>query len=615
MKFTYAADARPVDGFTIRRGIHRGGFGEVYYAVSDAGKEVALKLLTHDLDTELRGIRQCLNLKHANLVTIFDVKTDADGDHWVVMEYVNGSNLEEVLTAFPQGLPIGEVIDWMQGLVSGVEYLHDRGLIHRDLKPANVYRENGVVKIGDVGLSKRIDGDRRHQHTERIGTVYYMAPEVTHGQYGPAVDVYSLGVILYELLTGKLPFNGETSGEILMKQLSAAPDLAAIPSNLRPVLAHALEKDPQKRTPSARQLGHEFERAVGASGASSPRHVSYETARKDTDRNGDTGRKSQKKDEQPGSLAYEAGRIYGELTTPIRHAKHKHDPARPPKEQTPRTMEGILLLAVLALLLFLLPRRPLNWSDIALGTLVLAVPAGLMWRAAHRRAAGRVAASPPPSRLQSFSEWTGSFAVASVAAVLFSSIPILVVTSLSQPPNAAFPPWSILCFASAVTLIGTWSLIGVRGLAYSVPVLGEFPRWLHAAAGVATGAAASILQHYLLIDALAVTPRAGMQSSAFFHHIGSHPLMNGPFPTELGFAVFFGGLFALLGKRFLKSQNPQRKRHWTVGHVVVAAIVAWLWIHLFTFERNAALLWSAAIAASVQLAAPWQPSPTLARRK
>lgn len=615
MKFTYAADARPVDGFTIRRGIHRGGFGEVYYAVSDAGKEVALKLLTHDLDTELRGIRQCLNLKHANLVTIFDVKTDADGDHWVVMEYVNGSNLEEVLTAFPQGLPIREVQDWMEGLVSGVEYLHDRGLIHRDLKPANVYRENGVVKIGDVGLSKRIDGDRRHQHTERIGTVYYMAPEVTHGQYGPAVDIYSLGVILYELLTGKLPFNGETSGEILMKQLSAAPDLAVIPSNLRPVLAHALEKDPQKRTPSARQLGHEFEQAVGASGASSPRHVSCETARKDTDRNGDTGRRPQKKDEQPGSLAYEAGRIYGELTTPIRRAGHKHNPARPPREKTPRTMEGILLLAVLALLLFLLPRRPLNWSDIVLGTLVLAVPAGLMWRAAHRRVATRVAAIPPPSRLQSFSDWTGSFAVASVAAVLFTNIPILVVTSFSQPPGAAPPPWSVLCYATAVTLIGTWSLIGVRGMTYAVPVLSEFPRWLHVAAGVVTGIVASTLQSYLLVASHGSPLRAERQSSAFFHHIGSHSLMEGPFPTDLGFAVFFGGLFALLGKRFLKSQNPQRKRHWTVGNVVVAAIVAWLWVHLFAFRVETALLWSAAIAASVQIAAPWQPRISMACRK
>ncbi len=256
MKFTYTTNARPVDGYTIRRGLHRGGFGEVYYAVSDAGKEVALKLLTNDLDTELRGIRQCLNLKHPNLVTIFDVRTDAEGDSWVVMEYVSGASLEDVLAAFPNGLPRDEVRDWMTGILAGVDYLHGRGIVHRDLKPANIYRENGVVKIGDVGLSKQMGGTRR-QHTEAVGTVYYMAPEVARGQYGPEVDVYSLGVMLYELITGRLPFDGETTAEILMKHLANQPDLSEIPASLRPVVAKALEKDPVNRIRSARQF-HEL---------------------------------------------------------------------------------------------------------------------------------------------------------------------------------------------------------------------------------------------------------------------------------------------------------------------------------------------------------------------
>ena len=91
MKFTFAPESTPLDGFTIKRAIHRGGFGEVYYALSDAGKEVALKLLNNNLEVELRGVSQCLNLKHPNLVTIFDMKTDNDGDHWIVMEYVSVS--------------------------------------------------------------------------------------------------------------------------------------------------------------------------------------------------------------------------------------------------------------------------------------------------------------------------------------------------------------------------------------------------------------------------------------------------------------------------------------------------------------------------------------------
>src|SRR4051812_37080103 len=90
MKFTYNSGQRPLEGYTIKRGIGRGGFGEVYYGLSDGGKEVALKLIRGNLDIELRGMAQCLNLKHPNLVNLYDLRTDAHGDHWVVMEYVAG---------------------------------------------------------------------------------------------------------------------------------------------------------------------------------------------------------------------------------------------------------------------------------------------------------------------------------------------------------------------------------------------------------------------------------------------------------------------------------------------------------------------------------------------
>jgi len=261
MKFTFAPEATPLAGYTIKRAIDRGGFGEVYYALSDSGKEVALKLLQRNQQVELRGVSQCLNLKHPNLVTLFDIKTDADGDHWVVMEYVSGKSLEVVLDEHPQGLPLPEVEDWLAGIAAGTAFLHDRGIVHRDLKPANVFRENGVVKIGDVGLSKFITPSRRSAQTESVGTVYYMAPEVARGKYGSELDVYSLGVMLYEMLTGHVPFSGESTGEILMKHLTEPPDLTKIPVQFRPVLGRALEKDPQRRTPGAAQLLDEFRRA------------------------------------------------------------------------------------------------------------------------------------------------------------------------------------------------------------------------------------------------------------------------------------------------------------------------------------------------------------------
>jgi hypothetical protein len=262
MKFTFAPEATPLTGYTIKRAIDRGGFGEVYYALSDSGKEVALKLLQRNQQVELRGVRQCLNLKHPNLVTIFDIRTDADEDHWVVMEFVSGKSLEQVLDEHPKGLPVAEVEAWLTGIAAGIGFLHDRGIVHRDLKPANVFRESGIVKIGDVGLSKFITPSRRSAQTESVGTVYYMAPEVARGKYGSELDVYSLGVMLYEMLTGHVPFNGESTGEILMKHLTEPPDLSKVAAAFRPVLARALEKDPQRRTPGAVQLADEFRRAV-----------------------------------------------------------------------------------------------------------------------------------------------------------------------------------------------------------------------------------------------------------------------------------------------------------------------------------------------------------------
>jgi len=262
MKFTFQPESKPLAGYTIKRAIHRGGFGEVYYALTDAGKEVALKLLKQHLDVELRGVAQCLNLKHPNLVTIFDVKQDDDGDHWVIMEYVNGKSLAQVLDVYPDGMPMDEVRLWLAGMVEGLSFLHDRGIVHRDLKPGNVFLENRIVKIGDVGLSKFISESHRSAQTQSVGTVYYMAPEVAHGRYGREVDVYSLGIVLYELLTGRVPFIGESAGEILMKHLSERPDLSPIPRRLRPVLAQSLEKDPLRRTPTVRHLLEDFNKAV-----------------------------------------------------------------------------------------------------------------------------------------------------------------------------------------------------------------------------------------------------------------------------------------------------------------------------------------------------------------
>ncbi|HEV3137651.1 MAG TPA: serine/threonine-protein kinase [Pirellulales bacterium] len=254
LKFAYANGARPLAGYTIKRGIGRGGFGEVYFAISDGGKEVAIKLIRHNLDVELRGVTHCLNLKHPNLIALYDVKQDEQDNSWVVMEYAAGESLEEVIRRHPQGLPPEEAVNWMQGIAAGVGYLHDHGIVHRDLKPGNVFRDDGQVKLGDYGLSKFISCSRRSGQTESIGTVHYMAPEVANGRYGKEIDIYALGIILYEVLTGHVPFEGESVGEVLMKHLTAEPSLAEVPAAYREVIARALAKDPTRRFESAGEM-------------------------------------------------------------------------------------------------------------------------------------------------------------------------------------------------------------------------------------------------------------------------------------------------------------------------------------------------------------------------
>jgi hypothetical protein len=253
-RFAFNSGDRPLDGYTIKRGIGHGGFGEVYYAVSDAGKEVALKLIRRNLDIELRGVTQCLNLKHPNLVALFDVRQDDHEETWVVMEYISGQCLQDVLAANPKGLPVDQVMHWMQEMSAGVAYLHDHGIVHRDLKPGNVFQEDGIVKIGDYGLSKFISCSQRSGHTGSVGTVHYMAPEVANGRYGKEVDIYALGIVLYEMITGHVPFDGESLGEVLMKHLTAQPDVSMISEPYRTAIVRALAKDPEQRLRSVSEL-------------------------------------------------------------------------------------------------------------------------------------------------------------------------------------------------------------------------------------------------------------------------------------------------------------------------------------------------------------------------
>lgn len=223
--YRYQRGDRPLEGYTIEHAVGRGGFGEVYYAVSDSGKQVALKAVQNYEDIELRGSGHCMNLKSPHLVTIFDVRHSERGDPFVIMEYVSGPSLRELLDDSPDGLGPEKAAWFIREISKAVSLLHDNGIVHRDLKPHNVFFEDGYVMVGDYSLSKVITTSHRSGHTLTVGTVHYMAPEISLGRYDRTVDIYALGVLLYEMITGKPPFLGESMGEVLMKHMSQEVDV------------------------------------------------------------------------------------------------------------------------------------------------------------------------------------------------------------------------------------------------------------------------------------------------------------------------------------------------------------------------------------------------------
>ena len=598
MRFTYQTGAQPLDGYTIQRGIHRGGFGEVYFARSHGGKDVALKLLHHEeQDVEIRGVTQCLNLKHPNLINLHDLRSDQHGDYWVVMEYVAGSSLEDVLTSFPDGLPLNEIRDWMNGLIAGVAFLHDRGIVHRDLKPANIYREAGIVKVGDVGLSKRLNSEHR-QHTQSVGTVYYMAPEVAKGQYGPEVDVYSLGVILYEMVSGRLPFSGETVAEILMKHLTAQPDLAPIPKPLRATIARALEKDPAKRTPDVRKLGNEVRDALEAcmAGAALPRGADATFVERPFSRNGE----------------FE-----------FRH-RRRHRRCRPAfsandlKRTVRRVMTTTASLAIALPLTFVLARvffSTFRSSVYPSWMMIVAAVAGgltirrllsIWWSTERREEPVRTESGVPQYSAQAgpaTQRWvdvapslTNSLGV---SAIVSSGSIALISAWLNSGGirSTLFPSIEHTAMCAATAIVGCWVIL--LGHAWTLTSRGAQRRagLVRLLAGAMVGFCAYGLGTFLVVD----VPTAAYTGEAVVSAIGQRPLVEVTNPTWAGYSLFFALWMGL--NSWSRDLYPDRKYRVHLVSILFAIGSAYLISSIYTFPQWYAMLWAVTISTSIQLAA------------
>ncbi len=256
---------RTIGKYEILSTLGRGGMGVVYRA-RDAliGRDVAIKQLSaNSEDLRNRFLLETRSgvLNHPNLVTIYDVG-EQDGCPYLVMEFLAGQPLDHILKV--GRLTVSEKLDILRQVCSGLAYAHGRGVVHRDIKPANIMVAPDLhAKILDFGIAKLESLSSVTRTGNIIGTIYYMAPERFKGATSDGrADVWSCGVVLYQMLTGQLPFDGEDVA-VMQKVLNDAPFplsryIPNVPPELEAVLAHALAKDPEKR-PTADQLGLELE--------------------------------------------------------------------------------------------------------------------------------------------------------------------------------------------------------------------------------------------------------------------------------------------------------------------------------------------------------------------
>src|SRR5262249_34007754 len=250
--------------------IGRGGMGEVYRARDTKLKrDVAIKILpdefSRDADRVSRFQREAevlASLNHPNIAAIYDLQ-EANGSRYLVLELVEGETLEDRIARGP--IPIEEALDIAKNICEALETAHEKGIIHRDLKPANIKLPDGHVKILDFGLAKAFAPNMAEMNLSNsptlvsgsmpgviLGTAAYMSPEQAKGKnVDKRADVWAFGVVLYEMLTGRMLFSGETASETIAAVMMKEPDWSALPAKtparMRDLLRRCLIKEPRNR--------------------------------------------------------------------------------------------------------------------------------------------------------------------------------------------------------------------------------------------------------------------------------------------------------------------------------------------------------------------------------
>lgn len=255
------------DRYQIIKAIGEGGMANVYLAYDTIlDRDVAVKVLRGDLANDEKFVRRfqrealsASSLTHPNIVEVYDVGED-HGMYYIVMEYVEGRHLKDLIKKRGK-LTTSEVIDIMLQITDGMSVAHDSYIIHRDIKPQNIMiLENGLVKIMDFGIAMALNSTQLTQTNSVMGSVHYLPPEQASGKGATLQsDIYSMGIVMYELLTGKLPYKGDNAVEIALKQLKEPlPDireeLPNIPQSIENIIIKATAKNPKNRYADAREM-------------------------------------------------------------------------------------------------------------------------------------------------------------------------------------------------------------------------------------------------------------------------------------------------------------------------------------------------------------------------
>lgn len=255
--------------YRIVRIIGVGGMAVVFEAVDTVMKRtVAVKMLKEEIAGDAQAVKRFINesravsmLSHPNIVSIYDVSV-RDDLKYIVMERVDGITLKNYMNSRGP-LPPKEIMNYTAQILRALDHAHSKGIIHRDIKPQNIMLlKNGKIKVTDFGIAKLPNAETVTMTDKAIGTVYYISPEQASGKkIDPRSDIYSLGVVMYEMATGKLPFVADSPVSVALMQVNNQPRpprelLPSIPPGVEAMILTAMEKDPDKRFQSASVMLH-----------------------------------------------------------------------------------------------------------------------------------------------------------------------------------------------------------------------------------------------------------------------------------------------------------------------------------------------------------------------